>query len=981
MLHSTSVALHILPSIICVLISNICHCSSIALPLIVLVVSVLVLIVVMVVVVVTVDVVVVVVPVTVIISTTTTTASLELCSELLVQTRRTKFLCYHHLHLCLRFPGHDFYSQSGHLQVPPNQGPILEGSSSEHYFISLGTFAHSECIKKFLPIVFTVSKCTEANKVVFAAATFQDQALTWWNSQVATLGIEVVTRKTWAEIKVMMTEEFCPPVEIQRMEENIKGEVTSSKPATLNKAVRMAHTLMEQKVKAIVEREADNKKRKCENFQGGSSSGDKAIYKELGDRLVRAATTTSSLEAEQDNGNINKIQSKATPNEPSSQGTNSGEVPRCQETIWDTTAETRLRGYLNSLMIYHSQETATTQRNEIDSLKRKVKKLKKRNMSRTHGLKRLYKVGLSIKVESSSDKESLGEDASKQERRINAIDADENITLVNDTDKEMFDIDVLGGDEMFVLGKNENVVEKVVDVAQGSTTATTITITTEEISLAQALEALKTSKPKVKGIVFQEPGKSTTTTLSSQQSYNNGKRIMIKEPMKPKKKDQIRLDEEAAKKLQGKFNEEERLVREKAEKEERENIDLIEEWDDIQENTDVDRQLTERLQAQEQEELSDAKKATLFQQLVEKRRKYFAAKREEEKRNKPPIQAQQRKIMCTYVKYMEGYKLKNLKLKEFDRIQEMFDRAFIRINIFRDFRTELLEGNEKRAGEELVQEITKKQKVEDEKEKAELKQLIESILDEEEVAIDAFPLAVKSPRIVNWKIHKEGKKSYLDIRVLVPTPDNIKPLTLKWLFKNKHDEENTIIRNKTHLVMRGYCQEEGIDFEESFTLVARVEAIMIFLAYDAHKSFIVLQMYVKTAFLHEALYGFKQAPRGWYDELSKFLSHNHFFQGTIDPMLFIRRFDNDILVAQAKLTEKHLKVVKRIFGYLRGTVNMGLWYTKDSGFGLTRFSDANYTGCEDIFKSTFGGTQFLGKKLVSWSSKKQDCTTLLTPEA
>nr|GFA95078.1 putative reverse transcriptase domain-containing protein [Tanacetum cinerariifolium] len=118
-------------------------------------------------------------------------------------------------------------------------------------------------------MVFTVSKCTEANKVVFAAATFQDRALTWWNSQVATLGIEVVTRKTWAEIKVIMTEEFCPPEKIQRME----GEVTSSEPATLSKAVRMAHTLMEQKVKAITEREVDNKKRKWENFQGGNSSG------------------------------------------------------------------------------------------------------------------------------------------------------------------------------------------------------------------------------------------------------------------------------------------------------------------------------------------------------------------------------------------------------------------------------------------------------------------------------------------------------------------------------------------------------------------------------------------------------------------------------------------------------------------------------------------------------------------------------------
>nr|GEY76233.1 copia protein [Tanacetum cinerariifolium] len=84
---------------------------------------------------------------------------------------------------------------------------------------------------------------------------------------------------------------------------------------------------------------------------------------------------------------------------------------------------------------------------------------------------------------------------------------------------------------------------------------------------------------------------------------------------------------------------------------------------------------------------------------------------------------------------------------------------------------------------------------------------------------------------------------------------------------------------------------------------------------------------------------------------------------------------------QAKPTEKHLKKVKRIFRYLRGTVNTGLWYTKDSGFELTRFSDADYAGCKDTFKSTSGGAQFLGEKLVSWSLKKQDCTALSTAKA
>ncbi|GKE03439.1 hypothetical protein Tco_1395457 [Tanacetum coccineum] len=84
---------------------------------------------------------------------------------------------------------------------------------------------------------------------------------------------------------------------------------------------------------------------------------------------------------------------------------------------------------------------------------------------------------------------------------------------------------------------------------------------------------------------------------------------------------------------------------------------------------------------------------------------------------------------------------------------------------------------------------------------------------------------------------------------------------------------------------------------------------------------------------------------------------------------------------QAKPTEKHLKEVKRIFRYLRGTVNMGLWYTKESGFKLTGFSYVDYGGCKDTLNSTSGGAQFLGKKLVSWSSKKQDCTALSTAEA
>nr|GEV88085.1 hypothetical protein [Tanacetum cinerariifolium] len=305
--------------------------------------------------------------------------------------------------------------------------------------------------------------------------------------------------------------------------------------------------------------------------------------------LVRAATAASSLEAKQDGGNINKTQSKATPNESSSQGTNSGNT---LQSVEDSLKLDELMALCTTLQnkVLDLEKTMTTQRNEIASLKRRVKKLEKKNRTRTHRLKRLYKVGLTARIESSGNKESLGEDASKQ-GRINVIDADEDITLVSV-------VDVLGGEEVFVAWQNKNVVQEVVDFAQVSIVTTTITITTEEITLTHALEVLKTSKPKVKGIVFQEPGKSKTrtTTISSQQSQDKGKGIMIEEPIKPKKKDQIKLDEEAAKKLQAKFNKEERLAREKTKKEERANIALIEEWDDIQEKIDADHQLAERLQ-------------------------------------------------------------------------------------------------------------------------------------------------------------------------------------------------------------------------------------------------------------------------------------------------------------------------------------------------------------------------------------------------
>nr|GEY41121.1 hypothetical protein [Tanacetum cinerariifolium] len=209
------------------------------------------------------------------------------------------------------------------------------------------------------------------------------------------------------------------------------------------------------------------------------------------------------------------------------------------------------------------------------------------------------------------------------------------------------------------------------------------------------------------------------------------------------KKDQLILDEELTFKLQGK--------------------------------TDADYELAQRLQAEEQEEMSDAEKEKLFMQFLEKRRKFFAGKRAKEKRNKPPTRAQQRSIMCTYLKNIEGWKLKSLKKKYFAKIKELFDKAMKNVNTFVDFKIELVEeslkkvkakitkeGSLKRAGDKLEQERFKKLTVKDDKESEELKKCLEIIpSDGDDVTINATSLSSKSLIIVDYKIYHEGKKSYL----------------------------------------------------------------------------------------------------------------------------------------------------------------------------------------------------------------------------
>nr|GEY95373.1 retrovirus-related Pol polyprotein from transposon TNT 1-94 [Tanacetum cinerariifolium] len=324
----------------------------------------------------------------------------------------------------------------------------------------------------------------------------------------------------------------------------------------------------------------------------------------------------------------------------------------------------------------------------------------------------------------------------------------------------------------------------------------------------------------------------------------------------------------------------------------------------------------------------------------------------------------------------------------------------------------------------------------------------------------------------------------LEVWELVPQPDKVMVITLKWIYKVKLDELGGILKNKARIVTRGYRQEEGIDFEESFAPVARLEAIRIFLAYAAHKNMAVYQMDVKTAFLNgnlreevyvsqsngfvdqdnpnhvyklkKALYGLKQAPRAWYDMLSSFLISQDFSKGSVDLTLFIRlqisqshrgifinqskyaleslkkynfescnqvdtpmveksKLDEDkegkavdpshyrgmigtllYLTAskpglkfaicmyaryQARPTEKHIHAVKRIFRYLHEIVNRGLWYLKGSSVALTISADADHVGFQDTRHNTSGSLQFLGERLISWSSKRQKSVAISSTEA
>ncbi|GJU99020.1 hypothetical protein Tco_1328291 [Tanacetum coccineum] len=413
---------------------------------------------------------------------------------------------------------------------------------------------------------------------------------------------------------------------------------------------------------------------------------------------------------------------------------------------------------------------------EICAFKERIPEVERKKKSKPTGLKRFRKVGMSRRVESSKDQESLGdpEDASKQGRSIADLDKDDDATLVDETqerqdDELMFDTGVLDADEMPVEAKvdekdeqstklDDSTAGEAVTTAsvEGSVAPTTI----KEITLAQTLIQIKAAKPKVvttaattttttrpkaRGVVVQEPSEFRAPQEAQPSiSKDKGKGIMIEPKVPLKRKDQIALDEQIARDIQAKLDaeliEEQKLARKQ---EEEANIALIESWENTQAMMEADRLLAERLQSREREELTDEEKGKLFMKLMEKRRKHLVALRAHEKRNRPPTKAQKRTQMSTYLKHMGSEETAKGSRKK------MLGRKI--------------------AGKEQQQESSKKQRMEEDKESDKVEEVEEVeeddevelkknlvIKKDEDIAINAIPLATKLPMISDYKLHKEG---------------------------------------------------------------------------------------------------------------------------------------------------------------------------------------------------------------------------------
>ncbi|GKB97388.1 putative ribonuclease H-like domain-containing protein [Tanacetum coccineum] len=505
-------------------------------------------------------------------------------------------------------------------------------------------------------------------------------------------------------------------------------------------------------------------------------SSKKSIKSTLGedDRVVRAATTATSLEAEQESDAQTRFKtvSKQSRDPPLSEVNTSGSGEDSMEHQDDLIDLGFLLGNIKG----------TAQDLVIKKLKKKVKRLEKKQRARTPGMK-LFKIGTSKRK--NLDKENV----SKQGRNLKTRSMFEE----GDFDDDFDDIDDMVNEEMEnVKGDTVNVGGAVntattgVSAASASVTTAGVSISTAEprtpptttttafedknLTIAQTLVNMRSEKAKEKRVAFRDVEESARSTkiLPTIDPKDKGKGIM-QEPEKPPKnprKAQIQMDEELAMKLHEEENVElEKMQRERAAQEEASNAALIAEFDDVQARMDADALLAARLQEEEREQFSIDEQARFLVETIAERKRFFDAQRAEQIRNKPPTKTQLRNKMITFLKNMGRFTYNQLKNKSLEEIQKLYEREQKWINDFVPMDSEMVkdsgkkdddsqkqaESSTKRPRAEHDEESVKKQKLEGDAEKEELRACL-YIVPGNDIAINVESLATKYP-IVDWKTH------------------------------------------------------------------------------------------------------------------------------------------------------------------------------------------------------------------------------------
>ncbi|GJX11561.1 hypothetical protein Tco_0201420 [Tanacetum coccineum] len=479
-----------------------------------------------------------------------------------------------------------------------------------------------------------------------------------------------------------------------------------------------------------------NMKRKGKDFSGRvtplfvsmlappvvEGEADEAVFKEWDNRVVRATTTTASLDATHASGNITKTQSmkclmilflKKLVQEVNTPGSDDERLEQddltdfIPPTPYDspllgghTTGSDKGRPNINELMaictnlsnrVLALEQSKTAQDLVIQKLKKKVKRLEKKQRARTLGMK-LYKIGISKRK--SLDQEYVSKQGRKSDKTKPMFDDSDFAELDVDNAMENVegDAETQGrntAEQITTAGDTVNTasIDVSVDGPSNVSTADTSTSTAGDIfkdemmTIADTLMAIRSTRPRTTSVIIhdveEEPRRSTPAPTAQPLSKDKGKALMV-EPEKPPKnprKAQIQMDEELAIRLHKEEKAKlERMQRERAAQEEASNAALIAEFDNVQARMETDALLAARLQEKEREQFSIDEQARFLVETIAERKRFFAAQRAEQIRNKPPTKIQLRNKMITYLKNMGRFTYNQLKNKSFEEIQKLYEK-------------------------------------------------------------------------------------------------------------------------------------------------------------------------------------------------------------------------------------------------------------------------------------------------------------------